>query len=685
MSGGNSTDSNNKLPLMRRQFGEEIIRIRSTDDDDIYAPPSTRVSSDNSGNTSNMNNTTMMMRRQRSWNSIKDEIIDAPLSHNHTVNSLKDDWKTNGDLKKNESSGRGMKRELPFTTTHGLTIKGDGRSSSSYDSHAASPRSLKRTKNAIGESSPTTSLSMILNYIDSTNAKHTPFFSETKMQLILSTMKKSEYIDIGFNINPATAFDMNSSIKFCIEKDNDDGGETLVSIAFDIVSAAEDDSNLTVYRLKGILHGGSFRVYMDEIPMNLYFQDINLTDKIVFKHGVEYLAENEAANEFEKEMYIANYATPAGQGGESIVFKCYKISTGETFALKRAFYDFNVNQSSKMKQRKDAYDLQDYVAQIANLAPAVVDFFENVNGPQFLTKDRNLKNGDFWKGGKEVDGSIYEVHEYINGKDLHHVLTLNSFNWYDHVDKDFQYIKKQYVGVLIEIIKQILDIGVQLFKAGVTHRDLSLENFMFQFSDDNDSEPYRIKLIDFGHAIKSTSNLEGRCGKFEYVAPEICECIIQHEFKSSYLKRMKEEDYKKFKPENHRPADYYLKVVVPVPYDHKVDHYSIGVILYLLVFQRFPKCDLNFSNILDYAMSTYPHLKPICKIIRGLLARDIKKRWSPEKALDYLLSSEQLLYSSSIIAKPEVTEEQVEEENECWDCDTLQYFDTSPRSIGTKS
>ena len=69
-----------------------------------------------------------------------------------------------------------------------------------------------------------------------------------------------------------------------------------------------------------------------------------------------------------------------------------------------------------MKQRKDAYDLQDYVAQIANLAPAVVDFFENVNGPQFLTKDRNLKNGEFRKGGKEVDGSIYEVHEYINGK-----------------------------------------------------------------------------------------------------------------------------------------------------------------------------------------------------------------------------------------------------------------------------
>ena len=71
---------------MRRQFGEEIIRIRSTDDDDIYAPPSTRFSSDNSGNTSNINNTTMMMRRQRSWNSIKDEIIDAPLSHNQTEN-----------------------------------------------------------------------------------------------------------------------------------------------------------------------------------------------------------------------------------------------------------------------------------------------------------------------------------------------------------------------------------------------------------------------------------------------------------------------------------------------------------------------------------------------------------------------------------------------------------------------
>ena len=38
---------------------------------------------------------------------------------------------------------------------------------------------------------------------------------------------------------------------------------------------------------------------------------------------------------------------------------------------------------------------------------------------------------------------------------------------------------------------------------------------------DNDSEPYRIKLIDFGHAIKiRTSNLIGRCGKVEYMAPE---------------------------------------------------------------------------------------------------------------------------------------------------------------------
>ena len=92
--------------------------------------------------------------------------------------------------------------------------------------------------------------------------------------------------------------------------------------------------------------------------MNLYFQDINLTDKIVFKHGVEYLAENEAANEVDK-MYIVNYATPAGQGGESIVFKCYKISTGETFALKRAFYDFNVNQlvGEKSNLLKDEWNM----------------------------------------------------------------------------------------------------------------------------------------------------------------------------------------------------------------------------------------------------------------------------------------------------------------------------------------
>ena len=97
------------------------------------------------------------------------------------------------------------------------------------------------------------------------------------------------------------------------------------------------------------------------------------------------------------------------------------------------------------------------------------------------------------------------------------------------------------------IVKQIVRAVAHLHGMNVAHRDLKLENFLFE----NQSLDSPLKLTDFGFAEKVTSPnmLRGTCGTAYYIAPEI-------------LRGDK--------------------------YDKSCDMWSLGVIIYMLICGRAP-------------------------------------------------------------------------------------------------
>ena len=94
----------------------------------------------------------------------------------------------------------------------------------------------------------------------------------------------------------------------------------------------------------------------------------------------------------------------------------------------------------------------------------------------------------------------------------------------------------------IQVMRNILDAMKYLHEQNVVHRDLKPENLILA-SKDND---YDLKIADFGLAsfIKDGEKLKLRCGSPGYVGPELLE-------------------------EN--------------GYNKKVDMFSIGVILYIML------------------------------------------------------------------------------------------------------
>jgi len=117
----------------------------------------------------------------------------------------------------------------------------------------------------------------------------------------------------------------------------------------------------------------------------------------------------------------------------------------------------------------------------------------------------------------------------------------------------------------LEIFRQIVDAVHYLHKLGIVHRDMKLENIIL-------SGDIRPTLTDLGFAKQVSENdiLKTRCGTPSYVAPEI---LLGEE------------------------------------YNHSVDVWSLGVILYVLLFCEYPfygeTLEELYSQILE-ARVTFP-------------------------------------------------------------------------------
>jgi len=194
---------------------------------------------------------------------------------------------------------------------------------------------------------------------------------------------------------------------------------------------------------------------------------------------------------------------------------------------------------------------------------------------------------------------LYEVHE--SDKHIYLVLELlQGGELLDRIMRKGQYHERD-ASLLMKNLLSALD---YMHSKGIMHRDIKPENLILKDSQ-NDSE---IKIADFGLAtfINSNDQLFKRCGTPGYVAPEILE------------------DEK---------------------YDEKVDIFSSGVILYILLTGGSPfhaqdynqillknkNCDINY-NFEQYGLEIS---ELATDLMKKMLSKDPKTRISASDALNH--------------------------------------------------
>ncbi len=152
---------------------------------------------------------------------------------------------------------------------------------------------------------------------------------------------------------------------------------------------------------------------------------------------------------------------------------------------------------------------------------------------------------------------------------------------------------------LNQIIKQICSVLYYLHQSNYIYYDLKAENILVSESDGNPI----IKIIDLGFARHTSSeNLESVLGTPFYIAPEL------------------------LKKESH---------------DHKVDFYSLGMLLYRIVYGKFPFVGKNEIDIYkaqieeEFDLGTTIYSKKIVNVISKLIKKNPADRY--ENALQIIL------------------------------------------------
>ena len=184
-------------------------------------------------------------------------------------------------------------------------------------------------------------------------------------------------------------------------------------------------------------------------------------------------------------------------------------------------------------------------------------------------------------GEKGIEtGSTFITMEYFEGEEL-----LASKKIHDEKN-------------LREIVKQICAVLYYLHQSKYIYYDLKPENILVSFKEKNP----QIRLIDLGLAeySPSTSDYEIK-GTTYYIAPEL------------------------LKKESH---------------NHSIDFYSLGIILYQVIYKRFPFNAKNELDIYKCAIETIYDFPPsdnytheFISIVKKLLEKDVEKRYKSALAI----------------------------------------------------
>ncbi|CRH00099.1 calcium-dependent protein kinase 7, putative [Plasmodium relictum] len=154
-----------------------------------------------------------------------------------------------------------------------------------------------------------------------------------------------------------------------------------------------------------------------------------------------------------------------------------------------------------------------------------------------------------------------------------------------------------------KIISQLIRTVAYLHRCGIIHRDIKPENILLT----DKSRDAQIKLTDFGLSTLCAPNelLKEPCGTLAYVAPE---------------------------------------VITLQGYNHKVDAWSIGIILYLLLSGKLPfpinkntEMNIQKNYVLSFKDNIWKNISSSAKdLISKLLELNVEKRISANEALEHI-------------------------------------------------
>ncbi|CAK69372.1 unnamed protein product (macronuclear) [Paramecium tetraurelia] len=186
----------------------------------------------------------------------------------------------------------------------------------------------------------------------------------------------------------------------------------------------------------------------------------------------------------------------------------------------------------------------------------------------------------------EGDDCLYLVLEYLRGGELHQFMK-----------KSPPFSEEKCSKLIFRILKALYSIH----QKGILHRDLKPENIMLRNKDDLDN----ICIGDFGLAdyySPSGQYLFTRCGTPGYVAPELLQDKL---------------------------------------YDFKIDIYSVGILMYILIAGKSPFDGKDYDDVV--MRNYYAKVKfEDCKLtevgmnfLKGLMNKNPIQRFSAEEALNH--------------------------------------------------
>jgi len=222
---------------------------------------------------------------------------------------------------------------------------------------------------------------------------------------------------------------------------------------------------------------------------------------------------------------------------------------------------------------------------LAKVDKAKASLINEINIMRKLENDNIIKLYDVY----ENESYIYLILELLHGGEL-----------FERIIKKGIYTEKD-AAILMEKMLSALDC---MHSKNMMHRDIKPENLILKDMENN----YDVKIADFGLATYVTQGelLFKRCGTPGYVAPEI---------------------------------------LADEKYDQKVDVFSAGVILYILLTGGSPFYGKSYNEILiknkyceikfNFKESDYQISNAAIDLLKKMLAKDPKQRISSKEALNH--------------------------------------------------